>query len=1264
MKKHVIAAIGLDFEQNELIRALENVNQLKIEFFSAVVMKEKGQRIKALEFIRKQAEAVIVKDLSWEVDLDKFLRQLKEESAGIPLIPIGTEIIQMGIYNIDMESVQEINRYFIYGGIYNITNALRYIVHKLLENSDIGRVAKPEPVAFDGIFHPDAESAFTSLERYLSWYKTYFGCATHKGWIGLLINRNSWITGNMEVEKQLINELERRGFGLIPVFNYGSLEPELKIKDFDGIINSYFSCNGKLIIDALINLQIFILKSNNTGSNIFEHAADRMKKLNIPVFRPLISFMNTVEMWEESMNGLGMEIPWSFTVPEMQGMIEPVIIGCRDNKGRFRPIPDRISKFAARIEKWVELKNTPNNEKRLAVFLHNAPCSGVEATIGMGVGLDVFSSTVNLLKRLQREGWNIKNIPEDGSQLQTLIMERKAYSDFRWTAVEEIVKNGGCIYQMPIEGENGYSRIYEQFDSSSKKQIEETWGAPPGEGMVYNNHLIITGLDFGNVIVIVQPKRGCYGAKCTGEVCKILQDPQCPPPHQYIATYKYVEEVFKANACLHVGTHGSLEFLPGKTNAMSKRCYPDLVLGNLPNFYVYNAGVGTEGILAKRRTYAVILDHLPPIYMAQDTKVLQLVNLINEYFEAAGLKSDQANVLETQIKDKIAAMQWAGEVVDKARSFDKGLSDLKEIIIQSISNPKLEKRHTFGVEPSLEDVVWYIKEVIMSDVKSERELKGFWKDICTLHKILTEFIRQVIVSEDQGHFIAQKVCSEPWNDKFNNIFDRLSLEIREIYSKLRMTSLEMDNLIKALNGGFVPPGPSGMPDDNGRNIIPTGRNFYLMDIEKIPTKAAYEIGGKLAEELIALYIADEGNYPEKIAMNMISLDISRAKGEQFSQILYLMGITPVWDENGRVVGLETIPLKKLKRPRIDVTVRISGVLRDSYPAAIELIDNAVIMAAGLPEPESSNFVKKHTLQIASMLKGLGIEEQIERRSTIRIFGDRPGTYGAGVDLALKASAWKNETDLARFFIYFSSYAYGKSLNGNPVRHEFVENVKNSDISYDTTNSKRYDILASNFGASVQGGFSLIKKVLKGKEIKQYHGSTENPEKIKVTSLKEKMQETLDETLFNPLWKENVKEKGYHGAAEFMQRLQNVFEWQCLTGNFEDSVLDQLVKDYVNDPKMQKWFNENNSYAVEEIARRFLELYQRGKWQADPEVLEQLKYNYVKIEGDMEESLGDFTGEIQAGNIEIISDSDIKEWNDKLKEVNNLFGKGGQTIAGF
>lgn len=1256
MPKKIVAAFGLELERKEINRGLASVQGMTVHFFTAADILDADSRRQALEKVQQLAAAVLIKNNAADVSLEHCLLLLEQASLAIPVIPLGSAAIGQGIGNIDAGSIEKINQFFIYGGLDNITAALLYIQAKILEGRDEGGLPEPRFMPFDGIFHPRIQTPFTALDEYLAWYDIYRRTASlpcRKGRIGLLVNRGSWLAGELDVEKALIAALEKAGFWMIPVFSHGTREEALNSKSFEELLTDYLYHDKKLFIDALINLQIFVFTDHERGANIMEEAAQRFAALNIPVFRPLISYAKSITAWQEGMEGLVTEIPWSFTAAEMQGMIEPIIIGCRDRDGRAVPIAERIDRLAARIGKWMNLRFKANEDKRLAVFIHNAPCSGAEATVGLGAGLDVFASVVTVLKALRDEGWRIDDIPADGKALQNVIMTRKAYSDFRWTSPEDIVHSGGCIYQMPLQGEKGYLTYYGRLDPDLRKQMESTWGRPPGEGMVLNQNLVITGLQLDRAVIMVQPKRGCCGAKCNGEVCKILQDPLCPPPHQYLAAYKYAEEIFGADAVLHVGTHGSLEFLPGKTNALSARCFPDAVLGSLPHLYIYNTGVGTEAVMAKRRSHALTVGHLPSVYRGADDSALHLIELISEYFAALAMNGDQAPILEKQIREGAAGIKGAAEILAGENTVHEGLLQLKSTLVQSLSRPAYEKPHHFGMAPGKEDALEYIREVFEGDYSIMACLEQQGLDDYSRHLCLRRFIAAAVAGNAAGSAIAREIMPFAPDQSLSDQFDHLAGEVRHIYAALQMSEGEKAALLNALKGGNVRPGPAGMPADNGKNILPTGRNLYLMNVDKVPTRAAYETGIRLAEALVALYMREEGIYPEKVAMNLISLDITRSRGEQLSQVLYLLGIMPVWDRYGKVAGLKAIGLEQLKRPRIDVTVRITGVLRDSYPEIIALLDQAAIMAANLPEPEEFNYVRKHSRQIAKALQEGGVDEQVERRSTLRVFGDKPGTYGAGVDLALKSSAWKNERDLARTFIYFSSYAYGTTLYGQPARKEFAENVVHADISYDQSGSKRCDLFASSFGASVQGGFGLLKKVLQGGEIKQYHGCSENRKEVQVRLLREKLGETLERTLFNPLWRENIKEQGYEGGAQFMHRLQNVFEWQCVTGQVEDAALNRLAEDYINDPRMQVWFKDNNPFALEEAARRFLELHQRGKWQADPGVLDRLRHSYLAVEGDMEERTGDMTGDIQAGGIDIITADDIAEWKNKWKDADDV-----------
>lgn len=1101
---------------------------------------------------------------------------------------------------------------------------------------------KQNQILYNGIFHPNTHRIFNNLKEYFQWYCP--NCNVNDFmWVGLITHANQLENGNNSVETGLIKSLESIGIKVVPVFNRASTENENGYMDTKTILYKYFAVGGQLLIEGLVYLQMLMAMEKSEGT-LFQQAVKIFKEMNVPIFRPLISHMQNEEEWFKNPSGLSSEMSWAFTNNEMLGMIEPIIVGCSEKEGdSFVPVPikERLSRFANRIFKWLKLRRTSNNEKKLAIMIHSAPCSGVEATIGLGAGLDVFQSTVNLLKALKDNGYIIKNIPKNGKELFNTIMEKKAYQDFRWTSVESIVEAGGVLHRMTMEGEQGYLSFFNELDKENQKEMKETWGGIPGEGMVYEGDIIITGVKFGNVTVMVQPKRGCYGSKCTGEVCKILHDPTCPPPHQYIATYRYIERIMKAGAVIHMGTGGSLEYLPGKINALSSRCWPDIVLNNLPNIYAYNSAIGVEGMITKRRNYAVIADHMPSCFKL-DHNYLKGVKIINEYLEAESIKGNQREILKNEMHELLKTIPKTLDIIHDQDDFLSGVTKVRDLLVQTINNNRQQQLHVLGQAPEYEDIQAYIKESIEGSNENIAAIKNILDDDVKYHDFLDSFIAGKIYK-----CLPEGITAE--------MMENLKLQINETMELLTTLDNEINSIINALEGKYVEPGMAGIPGDDLRDILPTGRNFYLMDTKKIPTKEAYMVGSILAEQLIQKYTLENGCIPQKVAMNMISTDISMTKGEQVSQVLNLMGIAPTWNKNGNVTGLEPIPLTELQRPRIDILVRITGVLRDSYPNIVDLMDQAVIIAANLNEATEDNFVRKNTLEILKALE-VAKTEDVQRRATIRIFGDKPGTYGAGVDLALKASAWNNEVDIAKVFTAFSGYAYGNGLKGMDASKEFVENVGNSDVSYEKTSSKRYDILTSSFSASVQGGFESVKKGLSGESIKQYHGSTENKAKTVTSGMEQEIKRTMNETFFNPLWNDGITERGYNGASELMRRIQSIFEWQCLTNHIEDNELDQIVENYINDEKMSQWFKENNPYAREEISRRFLELYQRKRWNPDPGVFEKLKRSYVEIEGDMEEMNQDEKGESQGGTIEILTHKDIDEWGKKMKNYDDLFNK--------
>ncbi len=1018
---------------------------------------------------------------------------------------------------------------------------------------------------------------------------------------------------------------------MIAVFCEGGSTSREGSRDLQRLITDCMCLDEKPVISALINRTVFAGQAKD-GRSMYETAARYFEALDLPVFNPIVAHFCTLENWRNSDHPLMNEIPWSYLTPEMQGMIEPVMIGLRSKDDRFVPLPERVQRFAGRVAAWVALREKPMNQKKLALILHNCPCSGVEATVGFGYELNVFESAVLLLRRLAEEGFHVNPLPADGEELKQWIMEKKAIQDFRWTSVSDIEQAGGILYRMPLVEYLGY---YSQIPEFRRKQMEEMYGDPPGEGMVLNGHLIITGLDLGSVQVMLQPKRGCYGPKCTGEVCKILQSPYCPPPHQFIATYRYLTHHLKVDAMLHFGTHGAVDFLPGKSTGLSGDCWPDIVLHHTPNLYLYNSGVPSEALVAKRRTYAAMVDHLPAVGRGVAPTCRQLAQLLNQYQEASQLGlGQQADLLE-QVQTAVSEQPELLKLLKEAPSQEEGLRQLRQWLLGAAVNPSGGALHVLGRTLTENEQAAYVREVWMNGGLSEEILQSFGANELDQMAAIEAFILQVLRDEADPLEHAD-----------------LIMDVHLMALGLDQMNLEMDNLVHAIKGGYIPPGIYGAPDDNGREVLPTGRNLYTMAADKIPTKAAWKVGEELSLALIEKYLEEEGKYPDQVSMNMISQDITRAKGEQLSQLLHLMGVRPKWAKNGRVLGLELISLEELQRPRIDVLLRITGVMRDSWPDIVALIDDAVLLVASQEENPEDNYIRKHSLALLSELQQAGIEDA-ERRSTIRIFGDPPGAFGADVDLALKASAWKDEKDLVRYFIQASSHAYGRQLSGDRAVREFVSGAKRTSVSYDITSSRRYDVLDSSFSAEVQGGFGLISKTLLGKKIRQYQGSTEQPGKVRVLSLADKLRECVQNTMLNPFWQRQMMDKGYEGGGEIMSRLQNVFSWQMLTEAVGNNFIDTMVEDFVLDSDMRQFLQENNRFALEEVARRFLELHTRGKWQGEQAVLEALQGIYLEIEGDMEEGIQDTSGDLQAGAVEIYADDKVDTWNRRLREVDAL-----------
>ena len=1131
----------------------------------------------------------------------------------VPLCPANAAA---GIVNVSAEDVTNLNAWFAYGGPGNLRSAFARLGQ--LVRGVKAPLPPPVPVPLDAIFLPDGRL----LPDLAAWEETDENRFPRR--VGMLSYRSRWSDGDLALERAIIDGLNRRSIGVVAAFTDGSPDPALGNLTFQQAVDRFFCRDGKPAVGLLVNFQFFGAKGGD-GEDMFHKAAECFRRLDVPVIRPVGLSRKSEEFYRGTQRPYAGDLPTNFIVPEYQGMIEPIHVSCADAGNHRVPDPERVERLCARIAAWLRLREKPNREKRVAIMLHNAPCSGVEATVGMAADLDAFAGAAALLHRLSDEGYAVEDLPADGEELKKRILERKAYSDFRWTSAEDIDASGGALVRMePSEYAGYYDRL---LTPGAKKDMEAHWGPPPGEAMVSGGRILITGVPFGNVVVMVQPKRGCYGAKCTGEVCRILQDPACPPSHQYLASYWYLQHNWGADAVIHLGTHGSLEYLPGKQSGLSRDCFPDIALGDLPDLYPYNAAVAAQALIARRRAYAVTLSYLPAPDKGLDPAKRQLGLRIDQYFAAQEQGSAQLADIRRAVEEAVGASPAGRAVLTREPDFDEALRQLRELLARTEESRRGGSRRAFGEVPDRDWVRDYITQVWLADPAIAALWQGF-PDPLERADRMAAFIDTALDAPER--------LSDPG-------LASLAEDARAIAAGLSAAAGETDALLRALSGRYIPPSPCGDGSWNGREILPTGRNLHGAEQDRIPTEFAYRRGAEAAEALLEKYRAETGALPEKVALNMTSLDVARSGGEQLGQFMALMGVKPVWNASGRVEALACIPLQALGRPRVDVTARISSVMRDAWPQLLALMDRAVQLAASRPEPAAMNHVRANSEAIAAQ----------GEEGTGRIFGGQPGTYTSAVGLALKASAWKNETDLAKYFIDSSSYLYGENKDGLRAPGAFAANVRQVDLTADVTASRRTDGGASSYSARVQGGYKLAAKALGSRrKLRQYMGETAADGSLKVVPMADHVTRAIRDTLLNDVWLEQVRAEGYAGGAELMSRIQNLFDTQCVLENLTPELLDDVARRILLDADLSRWFRENNPHALEESGRRFLELHERGKWKGDPDILRRLQRAYLRAEGELEDGAAGL-GEIQGGNVDIVNAAQVERWSARLKETEEL-----------
>jgi cobaltochelatase CobN len=1177
---------------------------------------------------------------------EEIRRAARERSVPLAVLPSSGEDLSRlsALSSLAPEEYQRACSYVLYGGEANLKNLLLWAANRFLGTEYPAQDPKPRP--WEGLYHPDfAEEAAVAayLEERMQ---------RNRGpVVGILFYQTYWLAGNTDFVDALIREIENQGGTAVPVFLYSARNDDLGCRGIEWALEHYFTRDGEPVVNAIVTTLIFShtastpTVSRPAGENFYQ-------KLGVPLIKAIVSLTSRPE-WEESEQGLGpLDVVMSVALPEFDGALITVPIATREERGldsltgaaltRYVPIGERVKKVASLALRWARLARKPNAEKKVAVILHNYPPRNDR--IGCAFGLDTPASLHRLLVALQEKGYRVEDLPPDGAALMEKILAGLT-NERGWLDPREIVRRAAAR----VEGKT-YAEWFAGFPARSQEQMIKDWGPPPGQVFAYGNHLLVPGVLLGNVFVGIQPVRGFLE-----DPSRIYHSPDLSPPHHYLAYYRWLRDEFGADLVFHLGKHGSLEWLPGKGIGLSATCFPDLALPDLPHVYPYIVNDPGEGTQAKRRSHAAIVDHLIPVmtkaeaydelaevealvgdYHAAKTldpaKLPTLRELIWKAVEAARLDKDLGCTWEEATKD------WEG-FLERLHAY---LYEVKDTLIR-------DGLHTLGRPPEGEKLVEMLLALTRlpnGSIPSLREevarfrgldygslLENPGRFLPEHNRTGAELLEEVdrTARELLAVFAEEDYRPEKAADVLRQVLGREEEEIRRVLvfvgetlvPALRATEKELESCVAALEGAYIPPGPSGAPTRGMVEVLPTGRNFYSVDPQAVPTPAAWHTGRALADALLERYRETEGKYPESVGMIIWATNTMRTGGDDVAEALCLLGVRPVWEKGGRVKGLEVIPLEELGRPRIDVTVRASGLFRDVFLNVIHLLDQAVEMVAFFDEPAELNYVAAHVKAEMEEQIGRGVDPAEARTQSLwRIFSDPPGTYGAGVSDLITARNWKDEHDLAEAYLTWGGYAYGRKTYGREARSAFRRRLAGIEATVKNEDTREMDMFDSDDFYSYHGGMIAAVRAIRGVAPQSFSGDSSDPARVKVRTLAEETRHIFRSRVLNPKWIESMKRHGYKGAGDLSHLVEIAFGWDATTEVLEDWLYEALARKYALDPEMQRWFKEVNPWALENIVAHLLEAVERGMWKADRETAEALKQVYLDVEAELEARTGE------------------------------------------
>ena len=1212
--------------------------------------------------------------------------------------------------NVSTDVLRDANAYWLAGGVDNIAQSLRYLSDRLWLTA-LGYEA-PRALPQHGVYRPDM-----APEAALKSFKTSrrAGAAA----IGLLFYRAHWTSGNLHFIDTLVAALEQRGADVLPVFTHSLRETE--DDDFPLALGLFEQAGG---IDLLINTTSFAIgdttvdgpaRADHDNANVFE-------RLGVPVLQAITSGM-TREQWAQSPRGLNpLDTAMNVALPEFDGRIigVPLSFKATPTSGahsaaatHYEAVPDRVERIAGLAVRLAALRIRPAADKRIAFVFTNS--SGKAAQIGNAVGLDAPASLMTILRAMQLRGYRIEGLPESSDALMQKLIEHGSYDEDFLTA--EQMRTAAARVSL-----GDYVNWLDALPPGPRKRMLEQWGDAPGAAYAdENGDLVIAGLAFGNAFVALQPPRG-YGM----DPDAIYHQPDLPPTHHYHAFYRWLRDTWQADAIVHVGKHGTLEWLPGKGVGLSEDCYPDAFLADMPLFYPFIVNDPGEGSQAKRRGHAVVVDHLMPPMTTADTygPLAELVQLVDEYYQVEALDPVKLPLLQQQIWDLIRKAKLdtdldllhahhhhdeEGHAHDHGEhshahadahehehehehhdhdyahdhhhdhsahhpSVDAGIpavltdmagsdfahliEDLDGYLCELGAAQIRDGLHTLGAIPEgdvLIDLLAALTRIPNLDSPSLPESvasafefdwnalqadKGARLDavqpalsiltgrplhtnadaidaiLALARSLLVDFASQQFAADTIDTSIAT-ILQRPTTPSLQAVFAFVSASL---VPNLRRTRDEIDHLLDGLDGHYVPAGPSGAPTRGMAHVLPTGRNFYSVDPRAIPSMAASNIGEGLADEVLRRHLDESGRYPESIGISVWGTSAMRTHGDDIAEVLALLGVKPVWQpESRRVTGFAAIPLAQLGRPRIDVTLRISGFFRDAFPHLIALVDDAIRHVAHLDEPPESNFVRKHYLAEiqADLLAGHPIEVA-ERQALYRIFGAKPGSYGAGILPLIQEQNWQTRDDFARAYVEWGGYAYTRGEYGTNAHHAFRTRLAGVEIALQNQDNREHDIFDSDDYLQFHGGMIAAVQGLTGHRPRHYFGDTQDPANPRVRDLKQEALRVFRARVVNPKWLASIQKHGYKGGLELNATVDYLFGYDATAGILDDWMYEDVAQAYALDPGIQRFLSQSNPWALQAITERLLEAAQRGMWeQPDAQTLGALKQLHLDGEAQLE-----------------------------------------------